>query len=459
MSAKHRMSNADAAWLRMDSPTNLMIINAVLLFDEPLDRERVMRMLDERIVSRFPRFRRRVVESALEGPAWQDDPHFDLRSHVHRIALPAPGDDSALQELVGDLMSAAIDRTRPLWHAYLVDGYGEGCAVVMRMHHCIADGIALARVMMMLTDERADDDVVDHGRRRATPLDAVVRPAAAATHAAEATVRTLVHESIDTLLHPRHAAQLAAETAGDARTLVKLLAAPPDTATALRGELGVARRVAWTRGIPLETVKSIGHAEQATVNDVLMSALTGALRRHLDLHGGAPDEMHAMVPFNLRPLDQPLEADLGNRFGLILLALPTGLADPVERLRELSRRMRAIKESHEGQIAYGILSVIGLTPTAVESRLIDMFSGKATLVCTNVPGPRKAVSFGGVPVRDVLVWAPTSGSVGLGVSIFSYRGHVVTGVMAAESVLPDPGELTRAYEDEIAALRGAAIPA
>ncbi len=456
---KHRMPNADAAWLRMDSPTNLMVINSVLLLDEPLDRARVQRMLEERIVSHFPRFRQRIAGgSPLEGPAWEDDPNFDMRSHVHRLVLPAPGDDAALQDLMGDLMSAQMDRNKPLWHAYLVEGYGSGCAIVMRMHHCIADGIALARVMLMLTDEQAGTAIVDGHGHRATPVDAVVRPLVAATRVAQTATRVLMHEGMESLVHPRHLADLAAEAAGDTRTLVKLLAAPPEAKSALKGDLGVARRVAWTERISLQRVKDLAHAHDATVNDVLMSALTGALHRHLDEHGSHADQIHAMVPFNLRPLDEPLDTDLGNRFGLILLALPTGVDDPLERLHEVQRRMGEIKRSHEGQIAYGILSVIGLTPAAVESRLIGMFSAKATLVCTNVPGPRKAVTIDGVPVRDVLVWAPTSGSVGLGVSIFSYRGHIVTGFMTAETVVKEPADLATAFEEEIGVLEGATEP-
>lgn len=144
--ARRTMPNADAAWLHMDRPTNRMVINAVLWFDEPLDPEAIRSVLRERIVERFPSFRQRAVEhGALGGADWEDDPDFDLDLHLHHIALPAPGDRIALQELVGDLASTPLHRDKPLWDAYLVDGYGAGSALQLRMHHCIADGIALAR--------------------------------------------------------------------------------------------------------------------------------------------------------------------------------------------------------------------------------------------------------------------------------------------------------------------------
>ncbi|HYB28388.1 MAG TPA: wax ester/triacylglycerol synthase domain-containing protein, partial [Solirubrobacteraceae bacterium] len=152
MSAQ-RMSNADAAWLHMDRPTNLMVVNALLLFDEPVDTSRVREILRSRLVEPFPRFRQLVTERRLGVgvPSWEDDPNFDLDLHFHHLALPAPGDKRALEELISDLISRPLDRRKALWDWYLVDGFGGGLAMVVRIHHCIADGIALSRVLLSLT--------------------------------------------------------------------------------------------------------------------------------------------------------------------------------------------------------------------------------------------------------------------------------------------------------------------
>ena len=165
MAKHHSMPSADAAWLHMDRPTNLMIIHSVFWFDEPVDWNRFGETVEERLVEAYPRFRQRVVESRVPGrtPHWEDDPDFDIGTHIHHLALPAPGDQAALQELVGDLMVRPLDRSRPLWEMYTIDGYGDGAAVLVRMHHCIADGIALARVMLSLTDAAPD------AGRRAAP--------------------------------------------------------------------------------------------------------------------------------------------------------------------------------------------------------------------------------------------------------------------------------------------------
>ena len=195
-----RLGAADTAWLHMDRPTNLMVINSVELFDEPPDWNRVKQVIQSRLVDRYPRFRQRVVQShlPLRLPRWENDPDFALEHHVHHFALPAPGDRAALEELVGDLMAMPLDRNRPLWHIYLIDGFGEGAAIINRMHHCIADGIALARVMLSLTDSDPDAGVApalpDRPRAQSARLlpnlaGSTERILAAAGHAGVAAVR------------------------------------------------------------------------------------------------------------------------------------------------------------------------------------------------------------------------------------------------------------------------------
>ena len=444
MSTSHAMRHADAAWLHMDRPSNLMIINSALWFDEPVPEERLRAVVQERLVDRYPRFRQRVVEG-LTGPHWEDDDEFSLDLHIHHLALPAPGDRETLQRVIGDLMAQPLDRSRPLWSLHLFDGYGDGCAISVRMHHAIADGIALARVMLGLTDHAPDagvEETVDAPRARARlPLEGTVRDAAHLT-------RVVAHEATESLLHPSHLADLTRAGAADARSLTGLLLSPTESKHPLHRELGVGQRVAWSEPLALADVKAAGRRHSATINDVLVAAVAGAVRRHLEAEGVEPCQVHAMVPFNLRPLDQPLPRDLGNRFGLVILDLPVEVADPVERLRAASERMLAIKNSRDGAVSYGVLGVIGRTPSAVESRIIDIFSAKATMVLTNVPGPRAPVYLAGVEVKGVLVWAPASGAVGMSVSIFSYDGNVMVGFMVNGRLVEDPGVLVRAFEAE-----------
>ncbi len=448
-----RMSNADAAWLHMDRPTNLMVVNALMWFDEPLDVDRAREVVRERLVDRFPRFRQRIVEPRLGigVPSWQDDPGFDLDLHVHRLALPAPGDRPALQALVEDLMVVPLDRSKPLWHMYVIEGYGAGTAVLSRMHHCIADGIALTRVLLSLTDERSDAGLAPTEELRAGGrADALLAPVRAGTHVAEAAL----HEGFELAAHPRSELPgLLGRLAADGQALAKLLLTAPDAQTVFTGELGVPRRVSWTDRIELEVVQAIGHATGTTVNDVLLAAVSGALHRYMVAHGDEADEIRAMVPFNLRPLDQPLPRDLGNRFGLVYLTLPVGSATPAERLADVHERMDGIKHSPEGVLSYAILGVIGATPVPVEQRLIDVFTPKTTAVMTNVPGPRQPIYFAGSKVGGILGWVPASGGIGMGVSIFSYDGGVTIGLQVDPRLVPDPETIIAAIGEELAALK------
>jgi diacylglycerol O-acyltransferase / wax synthase len=453
--SRQSLPAADAAWLHMDRATNPMVVNALLWFDEPLDWERARELFSTRIIERYPRFSRRVVEP-FGRAAFEDFPDFDLGQHLHRVGLPAPGDRAALQELVSDLITPALDRTRPLWHAYLIEGFGQGCAVLFRIHHCIADGIALAAVLLSMTDEEADADAPPPPESAQAPgrgpLASLLRPAAGALAATRKVTGVVAHEGMESLVHPDHLAKLAGTAVQDAGTLARLLAAPADPQTVFRAPLRGTRRVAWSDPFPLERVKSAGRRAGGTINDVLVAAVTGALRRYLEKRDSLPGTLHVMVPFNLRALDGPPPRELGNDFALILLPLPVGVEDPAARMRDVKLRMDSVKHSHEGPISFGILNALGMTPAQVESRLIRFFSEKASAVVTNVPGPRRPVYLAGVPVSGVLVWAPCSGTLGMTVSIFSYAGEVTVGFMTDVGVVPDPEPLVRAFDRELRTL-------
>ena len=211
----------------------------------------------------------------------------------------------------------------------------------------------------------------------------------------------------------------------------------------LEGEGHVGHRVAWTDPLDLWRVKHTARAYRVTVNDVLMAALAGALREHILAAGAVPERLHALVPLNLRPLDEPLPADLGNRFGVVLADLPVDIDDQIDRLWEVNRRMDAIKRSDEGAISFGILDLMGRAPGQVEARLIDYFTAKASMVVTNVRGPEQPISLAGTPVAGVLVWAPCSGDMRMTVSLFSYAGKVTAGFLTDAGVVSRPAAARR----------------
>lgn len=447
------LAPVDHAWLRMEDPTNLMMVTGILIFDQPLDFARVRATFEHRLL-RFAHFRQRVA-TAGDGARWEDDPHFNLDMHLHRIALPAPHDQAALQELVSDLMSAPLDFSKPPWQYHLIENYNGGCVLLGRLHHCIADGIALIRVLLSMTDSMPDapwpstadaPDAPDTRERRAGgPLGAV-----------RTTVRSaerLVADGMDLFGDPSKLAEMARQGASGATALSRLVLMSPDPKTAFKGPLGVAKRAAWSQKLPLDAVKAIGRAVGGTVNDVLLAAVTGALRRYLQGRGQDVDglDIRAAVPVNLRSLDEP--PTLGNRFGLVFLALPVGADDPLDRLHDLKERMEAIKRSPEALVAFGILNVLGMAPAQVENLGLSIFGSKATAVMTNVPGPRETIYFAGAPLREFMFWVPQSGRLGLGVSILSYAGSVTLGVASDAGLVPDPEQIVAAFHEEFELLR------
>ncbi len=429
------LSNVDAAWLRMDDPTNLMMVTGLLLFDEPLEPERLRSVLRSRLLS-FDRFRARVVDPpwGLGSPQWQEDPNFNLDDHLVRLRLPAPADQAALEEAVSRLMSTPLDMSKPLWQVHLIEGYAAGPVVLARLHHCIADGIALIQLLLSLTDEERQPK-----RRRQVPK--------------RATAGSLARLA-GGLSNPRRLAAGAWQGVALASSLAQLVLLPPDPQTILRGPLGTAKRAAWSQRFSLAAIKRAGVEHGATINDVLVTAVAGSLRRYLISRRQpvADLQIRAAVPVNLRPLEQGL--DLGNSFGLVFLPLPLSIADPWERLAELKARMDGLKGSAQALVAYGVLHGVGVMPKALLPRAVGFFGSKATAVLTNVPGPRQPLFLAGSRLGNVMFWVPQSGRLGLGVSILSYAGGVMLGVAADSGLIRDPGAVVAGFEKEIALLTG-----
>ncbi len=451
------MSPVDTAWLRMDQPTNLTVINIVMMFDEPLDYERLKATIEHRLL-RFDRFRQRVIypERLATVPHWDYDPHFDVHSHLHRIALPDPGDQTALQDLVSDFISIPLDMSKPLWQFHLIENYGEGCALLVRLHHCIADGIALVRMVLSMADTTPDapwpgTEPVEDVPLRRTPgiLAQVFQPVSSFVRTTRWATRVAAQEGLGMLSNPFRVVDWMEMGASGASAISKLLLLPADPPSVLKGELGVVKRVAWSEPIPLESIKAIRRVTRSTVNDVLLAAVSGALRNYMIQQGDLARlfDIRAFVPVNLRPLDAPLE--LGNRFGLVFLSLPVSIDDMLERLLELKDRMDAIKNSSEAIVSFGILNAIGLMTNDLEQNLINVFGNKASLVMTNVPGPQQELYFAGSLARGAMFWVPHPGLLGMGVSILSYNGEVRIGVATDANLVPEPSVIIDLFRKEL----------
>ena len=461
------LSNVDAAWLKMEDPTNLMMVTGVLMFPRPVDAGYLRALLESRLLQ-FERFRQRVVRPALPFAPyyWEDDPNFNIDAHLHRIGLPRPYDQPAMQQLVSDLMSTSLDFSKPLWQFHVVDGYRpdgktEGGAIIARLHHAMADGMALVGVLLAMTDMAA-------GAPKPEPngLPAAADPPHAVAGSWEALQlrsarmlgksvslgrRTLIEglESYLNLDRPRQLAEMASEYAHAAG---KLVLRAPDPPSAFKGPLGIGKRAAWSRPLPLGEVKAMRNRTGATINDLMTAAVAGGLRRFLEARGEEIVDFRAAVPVNLRgPIDM---GGLGNKFGLVFVDLPVTTVDLQKRLALVRHRMETLKESKEAPVSLDILAAIGFSPQAIQDRVVKIIGTKATAVLTNVPGPPIPLYLAGQPIDSLMFWVPQSGRLGLGISILSYAGNIYLGVATDAGLVPDPDGIIEGfyaeYEDLLA---------
>ncbi len=452
---REKISAVDTAWLRMDRPSNLMMISGVLVFGQRVRIERVKRIIRERFL-RFPRFRQRPV-SLPGGAYWQGVPKFSIDDHVVSVALPGRAGTKELQALVSRLASRPLDPAGPLWQFHLVENFDSGSALIARIHHCYADGIALVRVMMSMTDAAPGGppampfETATRRRRRgdaADPLAQLLQPISGVMKTASTVGRTLIDKGAEIWLDPAKAVALAEQGGALTTEVAKLALMPQDSATRFKGKPDVAKCVAWAEPLPLAEVKSIAKALGASINDVLLSCVAGALGEYLARKGDTTDDVmiRALVPVNLRPLEEACR--LGNQFGLVFLDLPIGIRNPVERLYAVRANMNALKGSYQPVIALGLLAAMGAGPKILQEQLLQALARNGTAVMTNVPGPSQALYFAGAKIERFLFWVPQSGDIGMGVSILSYDGQVQFGLITDRGLCPDPGRVIAHFGPE-----------
>ena len=390
-------------------------------------------------------------------PYWETDPHFNLDLHLQHLALPAPGDQQALEDIVSDLMSMPLDFSRPPWKFYVIENYGEGCAVMARIHHSLADGMALVAVLLSMADFHADAPLVPLETDDYLPDDSFLgglftRVSNTAGLLRRTTDRAM-QVAFSAVQDTQRVREIGERGAGMGLAATRLLARSADPKTRLKGKLGVIKRAAWSRAIPVADIKLMKNSLGGTVNDVLVTAVAGGLRRYLVEKGDdlADLEIRAAIPVNLRT-----DADngkLGNKFGLVFLTLPIAVEEPFMRLTEVRRSMEELKRSAEAPVTLGILGMMGLGTDAFREFVVRTLEPKATIVLTNVVGPPIKLYMAGQPIREMMFWVPQAGRLGVGISILSYAGNVYLGIATDAGLVPDPKAIIEGVYEELAQMK------
>jgi diacylglycerol O-acyltransferase / wax synthase len=265
-------------------------------------------------------------------------------------------------------------------------------------------------------------------------------------------------KGFETLFHPSRGLDLAGAASDAATTLGKLLMMEPDSPTLFKGTLGVPKQVAWSAPLPVKAVKAIGSVLGGSVNEVLLTAVSGALGRYLQ-HRGEPvsnNNLRVSIPVTLRHGEST--KTLGNRFSLNFLALPLDRADPVERLAVLRQRLKDLEESSEAEVMFGLMNAYGMAPEEISNPVIHRLGKKVTAVLSSIPGPPRTIYFAGKPIQRMMGWVPQSGGLGLGLSLVTYAGSVSLGVITDAGLVPDPGSIVQGFQEELEELVKALPP-
>ncbi len=460
---REKMSTVDTAWLRMDSDGNLMMIVAVLMFDKPLDTQRFRHIIQTRLLS-YSRFRSRVVHD-MTGSAWWNEQEIDLDHHIlhYRLKPAERSNKTLLEQLVSQLSATPLHPDRPLWQIHLVDNcIGEDGkvrqAAIIRIHHCIADGMALVGVLLSMFDTTPNAAEREAPKPSVTldednPWLHLIQPVTKSTITAINLSASLWTKYMWMLADSNKLVGRLSDMGNKASRLtldaIKLMAMPDDSRTRLKGKPKGTKHVAWSEPLPLNEIKVIGKALGGSINDVLMSSVAGAIGAYLRSKGDqvpGNTDLRAMVPVNLRKAGN--EQKLGNAFGLVPLVLPIGIEDPIERLNEVRRRMDELKGGYQALVAMAVLGVLGATPKQMQNEVQNYFAKKATAVMSNVPGPQAPLYLAGSQLDQIMFWVPQSGDIGVGVSILSYNGGVQFGLVTDHAIADDPHEIIRRFAPE-----------
>ncbi len=461
------LNGVDIAWLRMDSPTNLMIINAMII-TEFLDFSDLRKTIITRFL-RFPRFRSHPVFRSGQY-FWDEDCLFDIDNHVKRVALPGRADKKALQQFVADQVSEPLDASRPMWQILFVDNYQGGNAIILRVHHCYADGLALISVFNSITDASANiapfsvNAVASNEPKVSEPnetnyewpryqkvWDAAVDRADKYRQFA----KRVSQDGLGLLRDQEAWRGLLGDGVRAAAELAQLATMPADPQRVLKGKLGVRKTCAWSEPVSFDKFHGIAKVVGCKINDLLLSCVAGAFREEL-MHAGEEVDgknIHVTLPVNMRAEDKmdmggnPQE--LGNYFGTVFAALPVGIENPLERVYKIKHDMIALKQSLQPALSYGILYAAGLAPKSVQKPLLESFGNKTSAVLSNVPGPREARYISGARIKEQMFWVPQTGDLGLGLSIISYGGQIQFGLVGDARLFPNPERIVNRFVAQI----------
>ena len=456
-----RMSPQDASFLHMEDDVSHMHIASVGIFEGPEPPfADIVAMIDSKL-GLVPRYRRvvRTVPLELGRPVWVDDPHFNIEYHLRHTALPSPGGEAELRKLVGRVMSQPLDRAKPLWEIWVVEGLEDGhWAVMAKTHHAMVDGVSGTDLLALIMDISPEPSVPERRRGPRSPRP----PVCSWPRRHRSRLLRSPYEQIQAL---RAAAAVPRQAFGQAGEVVKGLSAMTGLVrrtplSTLNGPLGSHRRYAWASTV-VSDIKTIRKELGGTFNDVVLAAITNGFRELLLERGESVDRVvRSLVPVSVRARDDRGRAvgdgTLQNKVSAMFAELPVSITDAAERLRAVSSQMEGLKESKQAVAGEALTSMSGFAPPmllALGMRLSTRIPQRnVNTVTTNVPGPQIPLYVCGRRMLKAYPYVPLAGQVRVGIAIFSYNGEVNFGVTGDFDTTADLDVLCRGIEDGITQL-------
>ncbi|MBW2272852.1 MAG: wax ester/triacylglycerol synthase family O-acyltransferase [Deltaproteobacteria bacterium] len=436
-----RLSAQDTSFLYIENECNPMHIGVVAIFEGPAPHHDEIEEMVSSKLHLVPRYRQRVrfVPFEIGRPIWCDDPHFNLRYHVRHSALPSPGAGSQLRTLVGRVMSQQLDRAKPLWEMWVVEGLEkERWAILSKVHHSMVDGIAGTDLLSVIMDDEPDrEHPAPHWWRAAPPPSALellgdaIQEKLSSPREAFAALRTAVEA-------PRRALRTLSELGDGLGSFSRLSDSELDSS--LNGPIGPHRRWCWSE-TTLSEVKRIREAHGGTVNDIVLAAITRGFRALLLSRDEEVEDrvVRTLVPVSVRRRDE--RGSYNNRVAAIFAELPVGIEDPLERLGAIREQMKHLKAHHQAVAAETLTALTGFAPPmllALAGRLFaDVEQHSVQTVTTNVPGPQRTLYAAGRPMLTAYPYVPLAVSIRVGIAIFSYAGQLTFGVTGDYDGAPD----------------------
>jgi len=465
--ALDRLSPLDTSFLDVEDAVNQMHIGSVLILEGPPPPLATFRAMVKGKLPSVPRYRQvtRRVAFGVGRPVWIDDSAFELDYHVRRAALPQPGSMGELRELVGDLMGRPLDRQRPLWELWMVEGLEDGLwAVVAKVHHCMVDGVGGAELLSLILDVSPDASPLPPEPWRPgpmpSPVDLLMRSVAEISSSSRDLLGALT-SGVGSMARLAQVRELARGVSSAARVV------RPMAPSSLNGPIGSSRRWAST-SVPVTDIKAVRSSLGGAFNDVALAAVTRGFRGLLEKRGESVDRtIRALVPVSVRARDSAGRAvgdgTLANKVSVVFAELPIGLDDPVKRLADISSQMTSAKETHEAQAGESLISLVRYIPPVVLALGAHLF-GKASqrnvnTVTTNVPGPQFPLYAAGRRMIRAYPYVPIGMQVRIGVAMLSYDGEVNFGITGDYDHAPDVDVMAEGISlgmDELLAAAGAA---